>query len=153
MLDTVFNALPVVDDNAAALALEPSGAGTPFLFKGANARQQPVDFFENNRADGNRITYFLRIPGSMDIPPSSNEVGYTRIFDTLECDPLGMYPPSGCGTVRTIIDPKNPEIPIISNEAAYVLGDTTTPGTNIYNVDGSLPEFNTPPPSATACVC
>lgn len=148
MLDTVFNALPVVDDNAAALAL---AIGDLFLFKGANARQQPIDFFEVKRADGNRITYFQRIPGTMDTPPSSNEVGYVRIFDTLECDPLGVYP-TNCGTVRTIT---KKGVDISSNEAAYVLGDTTTQpvSANRYDVDGSLPEFNKPLPSLTQCEC
>ena len=131
MKDSVFNALPVVDNITTALALS---AGTLFLFSdgtpGVNS-QQNIEFFELERPDGNRITYFRRIEVDSDRGTSHGALGYIRIFDILECDPLGVYGEI-CG----------------QNYAAYTLGDD-----NLGDKVGSSPEFVQPPPSASQCVC
>lgn len=147
MKDSVFNAIQVVADSTAALALS---AGELFLFGDTPSggvpnlinSQQPVNFFEKKRPDGNRITYFRRTP---IIPNSTGQdaLGYVRVFNIIECDPLGVYPiicGSGIGSYAP-------------NDVGGVHTNEITLPPDLDWRTGSLPEFISPPPSASQCAC
>jgi len=133
MLDTVFNALPVVAPSGVD-ALTP---GDNFLFEAS-----PVNFFEADKPEGNRITYFRRVEQDLRNPASPHPtVNYTRVFDTLECDPAGSYLQI-CSTSKAYQDQVPYEVKIKDNDAPEGARHAA------YS-----PSFVSIPASASQCLC
>jgi len=184
MNDTDFNSLTVVADRAAALALSLTlKGGSPRLFlfadspDGTKNSQQDRNYFDQNKPNGNRITYYRRTPRTgvelegLEYPQSTSQdaLGYVAVHDVLVCDPFGVLPPSGCSTSKAYQDQDPYEVAILADNAdpegarhaAFAPNDIGGTHTNKITVPtdldwrtGSLPEFvEVVPPSAAQCIC
>ena len=183
MNDTDFNSLQVVADRAAALALPLTlKGGSPRLFlfadspDGTKNSQQDRNYFDQNKPNGNRITYWRRTPRTgveiegLEYPKSTSQdaLGYVKVDGILECDPFGVLPET-CSTSKAYqnqdgakgtVDILDNSAPEGARHAASAPDDIGGVHTNEITLPpdldwrtGSLPSFISPPLSAGQCFC